>query len=169
MSDQEWMEFLTRRQYGRAIIKELQAFLNEKYCNEERTDKQDYYGRLCTKAMYPLYYPPYERDMSAKAYHIREDGEIPMSPHNRRTPETFYQREFGGSVFPVFMTDEEYDYRFFTPHEWAVEHHTHPKGWYTYVQYPHYPARRTLCRRSNDDKEIEEIRNMPMKNYEVNE
>ena len=169
MSHQDWMEFLTRRQYGRAIIKELQAFLNEKYCNEERTDKQDYYGRLCNKAMYPAYYPPYEDNISAKAYHLREDGEIPMSPRNRRTPETFYQREFGGSVFPVFMTDEEYDYRFFTPHEWTVEDHTHPKGFYTYTEYPCYPARRTLCRRSNDGKGIEEIRNMPMKNYEVNE
>jgi len=26
----------------------------------------------------------------------------------RRTPSTFYQQEFGGSVFPVYMTEEEY-------------------------------------------------------------
>ena len=91
-----------------------------------------------------------------------------MSLRNRRTPETFYQREFGGSVFPVFMTDEEYDYRFFTPHEWAVEDHTHPSGFYTYTEYPRYPATRTLCRRSTDGKRVEKIRNMPM-NHEVDE
>ena len=167
MSNEDWIEFLIRRRYGVALIKELQAFLNEKYCNEEHSNKQEHYGRLCNKAMYPGYYPPYELNMSAKAYHMKEDGEIPMAPRNKRIPETFYQREFGGSVFPVYMTDEEYDYRFFTPHEYCIEDHTHPRGFYTYTKYPTYPANRMLCRRTNDGNK-EHIRNMPM-NYEIDE
>ena len=172
MSTDDWMEFLTRRKYDRALIHELQVYLNEKYCNEERTDKQDYYGQLCNTAMYPAYYPPYEVDMSAKNYHKREDGEIPSSPCNKRIPDTFYQREFGASVFSVYMTDEEYDYRFFTPHEMAVEDHTHPRGFYTYTKYPRYPANRVLCRRTIDGK-VEHVRSMPMMSpmtsYEVDE
>jgi len=166
MSNEDWIEFLIRRRYGRALINELQVFLNEKYCNEEHSGRQQEYGELCNISMYPGYYPPYEHNMSAKNHHIREDGEIPMT--YRRIPETFYEREFGGSVFPVYMTEEEYDYRFFTPHDWCIDDHTHPRGVYTYTQYPKYPANRMLCRRNNDGKTVERIRNMPM-NHEVDE
>ena len=158
MSNEDWREFLIRRRYGGDMIKELQAFLNEKYCNEERSTKQQYYGELCNRAMYPGHYPPYEMNMSAKNYHMREDGEIPMA-YTRR-PETFYLREFGGSVFPVYITDEEYNYRFFTPHKWCIENQQEPTGYYVYTQYPKYPAHRVLCKKSIDGKMIQ-IRNMP--------
>ena len=162
MTEEDWREFLIRRKYGRNLITELQAFLNEKYCNEEQSIKQQHYGELCNRAMYPGYYPPYHCNMSAKAYHLEQDGEIPVSQWKRRTPETFYLRKFGGSVFPVYMTDEEYDHRFFTSHDWCVEHPRESNGMYIFRQYPQYPARRMLCRKSADGTMVEYIRNTPL-------
>ena len=175
MSDDDWLEFLTRRKYGRALINELQAYLNEKYCNEEHTEMQLHYGQLCNRAMYPMYYPPYEMDLSAKQYHMRENGELPL--YNCTTPRMFFMREFGGSSFPVYMNDDEYDYKVFRPHEMAVEDHSYPSGYYTYTKHPTIPAHRDLCTRDGDD--VVFVRNMPVKpvrkeaqrdnDYEVNE
>ena len=174
MSVEDWVEFLTRQRYGMSLIKELQAFLNEKYCNEENTDKQKHYGQLCNISMYPSYYPPYELDVSAKQYHMRSDGEIPSYTAST-TPKTFYMRKFGGSSFPVYMTNEEYDQWFFRPHEMAVEDHSHPTGYYKYTRYPTYPAPHYSCTQDGDD--VIYVRNMPRKEaqkdnnneYEVDE
>ena len=124
MSQDDWHDFLMKRKYGRAIIKELQAYLNEKYCNEEYTKRQQHYGELCNKVMYPLYYPPYERDMSAKNYHMQHDGELPSTsvPQKKRT---FFRREFGGGLFPVYVSNEEYDRMMFEEREFSVEDHSH--------------------------------------------
>ena len=127
MSNQDWMEFLTRRKYGRALITELQSFLNEKYCNEEYTVKQQYYGELCNRAMYPLYYPPYERDMSAKHYHMQRDGELPsLSSWRTMMPRTYFRREFANGSFPVYVSDEEYDRLMFQEREFCMEDHSEP-------------------------------------------
>ena len=161
MSEDDWTEFIVNRRYGMSLIKELQIFLNEKYCHEEYTETQEQYGQLCNIAAYPACYGPYEMDMPAKQNTMGDEGE-----RWRHTPQTFYQREFAGSAFPVYMTEEEYDYRFFTPHDWAVEDHTHPSGFYTYTQYPTYPANRMLCKRSTDGKTVKRVRNMPKCNNE---
>ena len=152
MSHQDWMEFLTRRQYGRAIIKELQAFLNEKYCNEEHTVKQQYYGELCNKAMYPLYYPPCEQDISAKLYHMRRDGEMPcMVPQMKKR--TYFRREFADGSFPVYVSNEEYDRMMFTEREFCVEDHSQPTGYFnthTLVENPAKYALRTVDECGNE-------------------
>ena len=153
MSQEGRVDFIAKTRYGMALIKELQVFLNEKYCHEEHMETQEHYGQLCNIAAYPACYAPYEMDMPARQTEEEERW--------RRTPHTFYQREFGGSVFPVYMTEEEYDSRFFMPHDYSVEDQQHPRGFYTYTKYPNYPANRMLCRRTSDGN-IKHIRNMPM-------
>ena len=157
MSQDDWNEFLVTRRYGMSFIKELQRFLNEKYVNSEHRMRREHYGQLCNKAVYPGYYPPYECNISAKQYHMTEDGEIPT---RRRTPTTVYERDFGGSKFPVYMTEDEYKYRFFQPHRYCIEDYTQPSGYYTYTIHPRYPAQYVLCRRNNNGN-TEGIRNMP--------
>jgi len=49
-----------------SLIRELQIFLNEKYCHEEYTEMQDKYGQLCNIAAYPACYAPYEMDMPTR-------------------------------------------------------------------------------------------------------
>ena len=127
MSRSDWMEFIATYSYGKPIIKDLQRFLTGRYCNEEHTGKQKHYGHLRNISMYLACYGPYEVDMSAKQYHLREDGEIPSSS-SRRTPKTCYLWEFGGGSFPVFISDEEYDNYYFTPQKGAVEDYTEPSG-----------------------------------------
>ena len=161
MSQDDWYEFLMRRKYGKALIQELQAFLNEKYCNEEHTQRQQHYGELCNRAMYPLYYPPYELDISAKAYHMKHDGEVP-SPlaWSRPQKRTFFRREFGGGVFPVYVSDEEYDRMMFTEREFCAEDHSQPTGYFnthTLVENPAKYALRTLDEYGNEVN----VRNTP--------
>ena len=167
MSDDDWMEFLTRRKYGRALINELQAYLNEKYCNEEHTTKQHHYGQFCNRAMYPKYYPPYEMDISAKQYHMREDGDLPSSsawstmPHKR----TFFRQEFGDGSFPVCVSEEEYDRLMFTQREFCMEDHAEPSGYVVTHTLPHNPARRVLRTIDSSGNEVL-LRNTPRNNEE---
>ena len=146
MSQNDWYEFLMKKKHGRALIQELQRFLNEKYCNEEHTQRQEHYGELCNKVMYPLYYPPYERNMSAKQYHMRRDGELPcMVPQQLKR--TYFRCDFGGGSFPVYVSDEEYDRLMFQEREFCVEDHSQPTGYFkthTVVQNPAEYALRTV-------------------------
>ena len=166
MSDDDWMEFLTRRMYGRALINELQAYLNEKYFNEEHTTKQHHYGQLCNRAMYPMYYPPYEMDMSAKAYDIREDGELPSSAWSTMPQKwTFFRRECANGVFPVYVSEEEYDRLMFTRQEFCMEDHSEPSGYVTTHTIPHNPARNALRAIDSTGNEVW-LRNTPRNNEE---
>ena len=150
MSEDDWCEFLIKRKYGRTLIEELQSFLNEKYCNEEYTLRQNHYGRLCNMAMYPLYHPPYEEDFSAR-------GGVPSS---WRVPQkTFFRREFGDGSFPVYMSEDEYD-RLFEKRDICVEDHSQPSGYYNTYIIPEYPARYTLCKRDEYGNEVP-LRNTP--------
>ena len=150
MSEDDWCEFLIKRKYGRNLIKELQSFLNEKYCNEEYTVKQNHYGRLCNMAMYPLYYPPYEEDFPAR-------GGVPSS---WRVPQkTFFRREFGDGSFPVYMSEDEYD-RLFEKRDICVEDYSQPSGYYNTYIIPEYPAKYTLCKRDEYGNEVP-LRNTP--------
>ena len=127
-------------------------FRNEKYCHEEHTETQKHYGQLCNIAAYPACYAPYEMDMPARQTDEKDRW--------RRTPNTFYQREFGGSVFPVYMSEEEYDTWFFNPHEYSIDDHSNPRGYYTYTSYPCVPSQRTLCTRDSEGNLVH-LRNMP--------
>ena len=160
MSEDDWVEFIANRRYGMSLIKELQIFLNEKYCHEEYTETQEHYGQLCNIAAYPACYGPYEMDMSAKQNTIGDEGE-----RWRRTPKTFYQREFAGSAFPVYMTEEEYDSRFFNSHMYSIDDHSDPRGYYTYTKYPCMPSQRMLCTRNSKGKVVP-LRNMPRRDEE---
>ena len=116
----------------------MQSFLNEKYCNEEYTETQNYYGQLCNMAMYPMYYPPYERDFPARG------GEVPSAwrvPHK-----TFFRREFGDGSFPVYVSEDEYDRLMFDKRKFCVEDHSEPSGYYETHTLPEYPARYTFCK-----------------------
>ena len=150
MSTEDWVEFLTRRRYGMALIKELQMFLNEKYSNEECTNKQQHYRQLCNKVMYPLYYLPYERELSARQYHMQRDGEVPcMMPQKK----TFIRRKFAGGTFPVHMSDDEYDRWMFTEREFCMGDHSEPTGYFiahTQVENPAEYALRTLDECGNE-------------------
>ena len=148
MSQNDWYEFLMKKKHGRALIQELQAFLNEKYCNEEHTQRQQHYGELCNKVMYPLYYPPYERNISAKQYHMQRDGELPcMVPQQMKR--TYFRREFADGSFPVYVSDEEYDRMMFTEREFCVEDHSQPTGYYNTHTLVENPAKYFL--RTVDD------------------
>ena len=94
-------------------------------------------------------------DMSAKHTYCGEDDD-----RVRRTPCTLYQREFRGSMFPVYMSEEEYDTRFFNPHEYSIEDHSDPRGYYMYTNHPCVPSQRTLCTRDSEGKVVH-VRNMP--------
>ena len=163
MSDEDWLDFLTRRKYGRALIQELQAFLNEKYCNEEHTQRQQHYGELCNRAMYPLYYPPYERDLSARHYHMQQDGEVPSSSAWSMVPQkkkTFFRREFADGSFPVYVSDEEYDRLMFEEREFCVEDHSEPSGYFNTHTLVENPARYALRTRDRCGNEVI-LRNSP--------
>ena len=165
MSNDDWYEFLTKRKYGRALIQELQAFLNEKYCNEEHTAKQQQYGQLCNKIMYPLYFPPYERDLSARHYHMQQDGEVPSSSGWSMVPQkkTFlFRREFADGSFPVYVSDEEYDRLMFEEHEFCVEDHTQPTGYYETHTLPENPAKYALRTINSSGNEVV-LQNTPRK------
>ena len=155
MSEDDWCEFLTKRKYGRSLIKDLQSFLNEKYCNEEYTLTQNHYGRLCNMAMYPMYYPPYEEDFPAR-------GGVPSS---WRVPQkTFFRREFADGSFPVYVSDEEYDRMMFTEREFCVEDHSQPRGYYNTHTLVENPAKYFL--RTVDDCGNEVIlRNTPREEH----
>ena len=119
---------------------------------------QDQYGQLCNIAAYPACYVPY--DMPARQTYWGEDDD-----RVRRIPSTFYQREFIGSIFPVYISEEEYDSRFFKPREYSIEGHSDPRGYYTYTNYPCVPSQRMLCTKDSEGK-LMHVRNMPRRDRE---
>ena len=109
MSPQDWFEFvLTHDQHAQSLLPDLRKFIHTKYIHAENTKKRDTYGKLCSIAEYPLTYRPYEEDFSAKRK-LLFDPKQSTDQAQCNKPQTFIQREFGGSQFPVYMSKEEYE------------------------------------------------------------
>ena len=108
MSPRDWYEFLLKHDHQAAtLLPDLRKFLHTKYIHEENTHNRDKYGQLCNLAEYPLTHRPYEEDFSAKR-------KLPFDPNSSidqpkcNKPDTFINRPFKGSVFPAYMSKEEY-------------------------------------------------------------
>ena len=109
MSPRDWYEFLlTHNQQAQSLLPELRKFIHTKYIHEENTHKRDHYGKLCNIAEYPLSYRPYEEDFTAKRK-LNFDPTLQIDQPNCNKPDTFINRPFGGSVFPAYMSTEEYE------------------------------------------------------------
>ena len=84
---------------------------------------------------------------------MKRDGDIP-SMSSRKTPSTYYMREFAGGKFPIYVTEEEYD-RTFTEQEFRIDQynvHTIPISVSPYM----------LCVKDKDGVE-RQLRNIPRK------
>jgi len=166
MTKTDWEEFLTHHQYKTSLLANLQLFLHEKYINYEDTDSQQHYRELCNMAEYPGTYIPFRDDIPAKNYHLRIDQDI---PHYPSTPKTFFMRKFGGSSFPVYKSDEEYDWDFFHSHMLAVDHPTNPSRFHTFTKHPLYPSYYALYKKDKNGQMVF-FRNMPKEeDFEMNE
>ena len=117
MSPRDWHEFLQKHEYQAAtLLPDLRKFLHTKYIHEENTSNRDKYGQLCNLAEYPLTHRPYEEDFSAKRK-LQFDPTSPIDQAKCNRPDTFINRSFSGSVFPAYMSKEEYVYKCLTPHD----------------------------------------------------
>ena len=84
-------------------------------------------------------------------HHIKKDGCIPFI-QRRKTPSTYFWREFAGGSFPIHVSEDEYD-EFFKEHPIRIEkYETHT--------IPQNPSEYTLCIKDEDGKE-RKIRNTP--------
>ena len=116
MSPQDWYEFmLTHDQHTQSLLPDLRKFLHNKYIHEENTQKRDKYGKLCNIVEYPLSYRPYEGDFSARRK-LTFDPKQSTDQAKCNRPNTFIDREFAGSTFPVYMSKEEYTQKCLTSH-----------------------------------------------------
>ena len=116
MSPRDWYEFLLKHEYQAAtLLPDLRKFLHTKYIHEENTHNRDKYGQLCNLAEYPLTHRPYEEDFSAKRK-LTFDPNSSIDQPKCNKPDTFINRPFSGSVFPAYMSKEEYVYKCLTPH-----------------------------------------------------
>ena len=117
MSPRDWHEFLQKHEYQAAtLLPDLRKFLHTKYIHEENTGNRNKYGQLCNLAEYPLTHRPYEEDFSAKRK-LEFDPTSPIDQPKCNRPDTFINRSFSGSVFPAYMSKEEYMYKCLTPHD----------------------------------------------------
>ena len=117
MSPRDWYEFLLQHDnQATNLLPDLRKFLHTKYINEENTHKRDKYGKLCNLAEYPLTFRPYEEDFSAKRK-LTFDANSSIDQPKCNKPDTFINRSFSGSVFPAYMSREEYVYKCSTPHD----------------------------------------------------
>ena len=151
MSPRDWYEFLlTHNTQAANLLPDLRKFLHTKYINEENTHNRDKYGKLCNLAEYPLTYRPYEEDFSTK----RKLTFDPSSPHDQpkfRQPSTFINREFSGSHFPVYMSEDEYTTKCLTPQPFRL-----PCGYLTET-IPDNPPSYKLYRINEGGKMVEVI------------
>ena len=151
MAPRDWYEFLlTHDHQATTLLPDLRKFLHTKYINEENTHNRDRYGRLCNLAKYPLTHRPYEEDFSAK----RKLTFDPSSPHDQpkfRQPSTFINREFSGSHFPVYMSQDEYTTKSLTPQPFRL-----PCGYLTET-IPDNPPSYKLYRINEGGKMVEVI------------
>ena len=116
MSPSDWYEFMLTHDEHIHVLADVRKFLHTKYIHEENTCKRDHYGRLCNIAEYPLCFRPYEEDFSAKRK-LTFDPNSVIDQAKCNKPDTFINRPFSGSVFPAYMSREEYVYNCSTPHD----------------------------------------------------
>ena len=116
MSPRDWYEFmLMHNQHTHSLLPDLRKFLHTKYIHEENTSKRDTYGQLCNIAEYPLTFRPYEEDFAAKRK-LTFDPVQSIDQANCNRPNSFINREFAGSTFPVYMSKEEYNDKCLSSH-----------------------------------------------------
>ena len=109
MSPRDWYEFLLKHDHQAAtLLPDLRTFLHTNYIHEENTHKKDKYGQLCNLAEYSLTHRPYEEDFTAKRK-LNFDLKSSIDQPKCNRPDTFINRPFGGSVFPAYMSKEEYE------------------------------------------------------------
>ena len=127
MSPRDWYEFmLMHNQHTQSLLPDLRKFLHTKYIHEENTYKRDKYGQLCNIVEYPLTFRPYEEDFAAKRK-LTFDPVQSIDQANCNKPNSFINREFAGSTFPVYMSKEEYNDRCLSSHH-AVLPNIHNNG-----------------------------------------
>ena len=116
MSPKDWYDFMLTYNEHKQLLAELRKYLHTKYIHAENTHRRNDYGQLCNIAEYPLCFKPYEEDFSAKRKLTFDPNSSVDQPKCNR-PNTFINRPFGGSVFPAYMSREEYVYNCSTPHD----------------------------------------------------
>ena len=116
MSPRDWYEFmLMHNQHTQSLLPDLRKFLHTNYIHEENTSKRDKYGQLCNIVEYPLTFRPYEEDFAAKRK-LTFDPIQSIDQANCNRPNSFINREFAGSTFPVYMSKEEYNDKCLSSH-----------------------------------------------------